>query len=226
MVCCPNPCRRWIVAATCILVSSGCLSRDQVFLAEPNPLRVNNLLTCVPPLDPNCHGYRPTTWTPMSPQCNGYSPDLVSEPVSEPIPLPPAAPQVGPQATPQMPQTAPRALPERVVPREVPQPVTQLQPPPKPAVMYAAMPVPAASGAVERASWSSVVETQQGNALAPVVSAGWIGVVADLGEREDPPSPPLVKGGARWGARCEDTVQDAVRNTGSSAPGRMQRQWY
>ena len=31
MVCCPNPCRCWIVAATCLLVSSGCLSRDQVF---------------------------------------------------------------------------------------------------------------------------------------------------------------------------------------------------
>ena len=197
MVCCPNPCRRWIVAATCMLVSSGCLSRDQVFLAEPNPLRVNNLLTCVPPLDPNCHGYRPTTWTPMSPQCNGYSPDLVSEPVSEPIPLPPAAPQVGPQATPLTPQTAPRALPERVVPREVPQPVTQLQPPPKPAATYAATPVPAPqrewNGRVGRA-WLRRSREMHWRPWSRRGGLVWWQIWA--GEK-NPPSPPLVKGGSR-----------------------------
>jgi hypothetical protein len=98
------------------LLLGGCVSHDQVYLANPNPCHISCEYDYVAPIDPICHGYHPTCWKPWCAECAPCPPPCAGETseftplenVPTPVPLPQHLPS--PDVTP-MPDMVPSALP-------------------------------------------------------------------------------------------------------------------
>ncbi len=99
----------------------GCLSHDQVYLANPNPCHISCEYDYVAPLDPECHGYHPTCWRPWCENCAPCPPPYFNlipemppqESVPTPVPLPQQLPSQEMIPTPsQSPPSLPPSEPE------------------------------------------------------------------------------------------------------------------
>jgi hypothetical protein len=123
-------------AGICALALAGCISHDQLHLANPSPCHLNCEYDRIACIDPMCHGYHPTCWkpwcadcAPCPPPCVGVAPCLIPggmappapEDLQSPVPAQPLMPESLPTPT-----TAPQAVP---APGQSP-PVTFSQPPP------------------------------------------------------------------------------------------------
>jgi hypothetical protein len=81
--------RMTLCAACWTALMAGCISHDELHLANPSPCHI---VCChdyspIAPLDPCCHGYHPTCWQPWCAECPACPPPAAG--VAPPALLPP-----------------------------------------------------------------------------------------------------------------------------------------